>query len=58
MMPLPIVDVPFESIALDIICPLSRSHSGNQYVLVVCDYATRYLEAIPLCSIEVEQITE
>lgn len=29
--------------------PLEKSSTGHQYVLVVCDYATRYPEAFPFC---------
>ena len=38
----------FKRIAMDIIGPLPRSRSGNQYILVICDYASRYPEAVPL----------
>ena len=44
--------------AMDIVGPLPRSRSGNRYVLVMCDYATRYPEAIPLKSIDAEHIAE
>ena len=30
----------------------------NKYVLVICDYATCYPEAIPLCSIDAKHIAE
>ena len=43
---------------MDIVGPLPRSKSGNRYVLVICDYATRYPEAIPLRSIDAEHIAE
>eukprot|EP00731_Ephydatia_muelleri_P038412 Em0751g2a len=43
---------------MDIVGPLPRSRSGNRYVLVICDYATRYPEAIPLRSIDAEHIAE
>ena len=56
MISLPVVDQPFERIAMDIVGPLERSKSGNKYVLVICDYATRYPEAIPLRSIEAKKI--
>ncbi len=36
---------PFERVALDIVGPLERSKRGNKYMLVLCDYATRYPEA-------------
>ena len=38
---LPIIDVPFSQIAMDIVGPLERSYSGNKYILVVCDYTPR-----------------
>ena len=43
---------------MDIIGPLPRSHSGKRYVLVICDYATRYPEAIPLHSTDASHIAE
>ena len=43
---------PFKRIAMDIVCPLPRNRQGNQYILIVCDYATRYPEASPLRSID------
>ena len=58
MIPIPSVTVPFERIAMDLIGPLPRSRSGNRYVLVVCDYGTRYPEAVPLKSIDAEHIAE
>ena len=38
--------------------PLPRSRSGKRYVLVVCDYATCYPEAVPLHSIDAEHTAE
>ena len=49
---------PFERMAMDIIGPLPRSRSGCRYVLVLCDYATRYPEAVALKSIDAETIAE
>ena len=43
---------------MDIVGPLPRSRSGNRYVLVICDYATRYPEAVPVRSIDAENIAE
>ena len=43
---------------MDIVGPLPRSRSGCHYILVICDYATQYLEAIPLQSIDAEHIAE
>ena len=58
LLPLPIVEEPFARIAMDIVGPLPRSRSGNRYVLVVCDYGTRYPEAVPLRSIDATTIAE
>ena len=52
------MSVPFQRIAMDIVGPLPKSNKGNRYILVICDYATRYPEAIPLRSIEAETIAE
>uniref|UniRef100_A0A3P9KG95 Gypsy retrotransposon integrase-like protein 1 n=1 Tax=Oryzias latipes TaxID=8090 RepID=A0A3P9KG95_ORYLA len=49
--PLPIISTPFRRIAMDIVGPLPKSSSGHEYILVVCDYATRFPEAFPLRTI-------
>lgn len=36
---------------MDIVGPLVKSARGHEYILVVCDYATRYPEAFPLRTI-------
>lgn len=33
---------------MDIVGPLVRSSRGHQYILVVCDYATRFFQSFPL----------
>ena len=43
---------------MDIVGPLPHSRSGNRYILVVCDYATRYPEAMPLRNIDAEHVAE
>ena len=58
LVPLPVMKKPFERIARDIVGPLPRSKKDNQYILVVCDYDTRYSEALPLCSISAETVAE
>ena len=57
-MPLPVIAEPFHRIAMDIVGPLPRSRSGNRYVLVVCDYATRYPEAVPMKTIDAGAVAE
>ena len=58
LVPLPIISEPFRRIGMNIVGPLPRSKSGHKYVLVLCDYATRYPEAVPLKSIDAENIAE
>ena len=58
MIPMPLIEKPFQKIAMDIVGPLPRSRSGNRYILTVCDYATRYPEAIHLPSTEAERIAK
>ncbi|KAJ1134269.1 hypothetical protein NDU88_000722 [Pleurodeles waltl] len=49
LIPLPMVGVPFERLGVDIVSPLDPpTASGNRFILVVVDHATRYPEAIPL----------
>ncbi|KAL5502187.1 hypothetical protein EMCRGX_G008918 [Ephydatia muelleri] len=58
LIPLPIISELFSRMAMDIVDPLPRSRSGNRHVLVMCDYAIRYPEAIPLKTIDAEHIAE
>ncbi len=53
---LPIIDTPFHRIAMDVVGPLERSRAGHRYILVVCDYATRYPEAFPLRNTKARQV--
>ena len=55
---LPIIDTPFKRIGIDILGPLPRSKAGNRYILVMCDYSTRYPEAIPMANQETETIAQ
>ena len=55
MVHLPIMGEPFERIAMDIVGPLPRSKSGHKYILVLCDYTTKYPEAIPLDNLMPQQ---
>ena len=44
--------------ALELALPVELFLLGNRYILVVCDYATRYPEAIALKSIDAGRIAE
>ena len=53
------MDLPFKCVAVDLIGPITpASYKGHQYVLALMDYATRYLEAVPLKDINTETVTE
>ncbi|XP_042148654.1 uncharacterized protein LOC121837179 [Ixodes scapularis] len=55
----PIIDTPFQKVAIDIVGPLNpRSAQGNRYILTMIDYATRYPDAVALPSIETERVAE
>ena len=56
--PLPLVEVPFDRVGMDIIGPLERSAQGYRFVLVLIDYATRYPEAIPLRNISARSVAQ
>lgn len=53
---LPIIEEPFNRIAVDIVGPLVRSKSGNRYILVVNDHAILYPEAVPMKNVEAERV--
>lgn len=55
----PIVTVPFEKVAIDLVGPIKpTSARGHKYVVCVVDYATRYPEAIPLKNQEAATVAE
>ncbi len=56
--PLPLVQVPFDRIGMDLIGPLERSARGHRFALVLVDYATRYPEAVALRSISAKSVAE
>ena len=55
---MPLIELPFQRIAMDVVGPLPRSRLGNKYILTICDYATRYPEAIALPSTEASRIAK
>uniref|UniRef100_A0A1X7UKH3 Integrase catalytic domain-containing protein n=1 Tax=Amphimedon queenslandica TaxID=400682 RepID=A0A1X7UKH3_AMPQE len=58
LIPLPIIEELFSRVTMDIVGPFHKSRAGFKYVLVLCDYATRYPEAVPLKSIDAEHVAE
>ncbi|XP_076438245.1 uncharacterized protein LOC143277345 [Babylonia areolata] len=56
---MPLIDTPFERVAVDLVGPITpASGSGNRYILVVVDYATRYPEAVLLKTVEATTVAE
>ena len=56
---IPVVDVPFKRVSVDLIGPIEpASEAGQQYILTLVDYGTRYLEAVPLKEIHTDTAAE
>ncbi|XP_060064463.1 uncharacterized protein K02A2.6-like [Ylistrum balloti] len=56
---MPLIDVPFQRVAIDIVGTLQPpTDRGNRYILTIVDYATRYPEAVALRGIETERVAE
>ena len=56
---LPVIDVPFQRVAVDLVGPLfPATDRGNRYILTLVDYATRYPEAIALKNIDTVTVAE
>ncbi|MCG8044622.1 MAG: RNase H-like domain-containing protein [Candidatus Thiodiazotropha endolucinida] len=58
LIPIPPMSEPFSRVAIDIVGPLTRTKRGNRYILTLCDYSTKFPEAIPLKSIDTETVAE
>ena len=52
LVPLPIMGESFQRKAMDVVGPLPKSRRGNRFIMVLCDYATRFPEAIPMSSVD------
>jgi len=48
--------LPFTQVGLDIVGPLPQTKNGNQYILVLVDYLTKWVEAEPTVKIESDDI--
>jgi len=50
------VERPFVRVGLDIVGPLPITNKGNQYLIVLVDYTTKWVEAMPLKNIESQDV--
>ncbi|XP_064117660.1 uncharacterized protein LOC135223084 [Macrobrachium nipponense] len=48
IVPITVLTEPFSQIVIDIVGPLPKTSSGNEYILTIMDRTTRYPEAIPI----------
>ena len=48
LVPLPVIEVPFIRIAMDMVGPLPRTGEGHRFILTIVDYCSRFPDAIPL----------
>ncbi|XP_041355427.1 uncharacterized protein LOC121373051 [Gigantopelta aegis] len=56
---MPVIDVPFERIAVDLVGPMDpMTDKKNRYILVIVDFATRYPEAVALKNINTRTVAE
>ena len=56
---MPLIDMPFRRVAVDLVGSISPpSEKGHRHILILIDYATRYLEAVPLKNIETETVSK
>ena len=46
--PIPPADMVWERIAMDIVGPLQETQNGNKYILVISDYASRFVITIAM----------
>ena len=56
--PIPVMEEPFSRIIVDCVGPLSKTRSGNQYLLTVMCTSTRFPGAIPLRGIKAPNIVK
>ncbi|XP_064469582.1 uncharacterized protein LOC135384304 [Ornithodoros turicata] len=56
---MPTIEEPFQRVAVDIVGPITpKTARGNQYILTMVDYATRYPDAVALPGITTEHVAE
>ena len=54
----PVISVPYQRLACDLVGPLNRTKSGFRYILTVMCLGTRYPYAIPLKKVDAITVAE
>ena len=55
---MPVPAAPMEFTAMDIVGPFPETVDGNKYILVFCDYLTKWPEAFPIKDQKAETIAQ
>ena len=58
LVPLPVIEVPFTRIAIDMVGPSPRTEEGHQFILTIVDYGLRFPDAIPLKTTTSQDVAE
>ena len=54
-----LIDLPFKRVANDLVGPITpASDNRHRYISTLVDYATRYLEAVPLKNTDMESVAD
>ena len=56
--PIPVLGEPFEHVLVDCVGPLTKSRTGNQFLLTIICVATHYPEAIPFQKITSQAVVK
>ena len=58
MISMPLIEQPFQKIAMDVVGPLRRTQGGNRFISTICDYATCYPEVFAQPSVEAPRVAK
>ena len=58
LIPIPVMEEPYNRVLVDCVGPLPKTRSGNQYLLTIMCTSTRFPEAIPLRNIKTPNIVK